>query len=133
MTASFSTSPTCEGAAPASDALVLFPSTAPENPTGDHRQTFARQATLQAFGARAQSVLDAPGFRDRSPNQQPRYIGKIAAKVTMDAGQASVQHWLDQAAKADSTEKREAALETARRIARLAGIPHANLIGRGAV
>ena len=79
------------------------------------RNTFAREATLDAFGPRARWDLG----EDREPPEGPRPIGKVAAQVTADVGRRALDHWLDQAAKASSEEERKAALEIAKEIAQL--------------
>ena len=101
-------------------------------PSNQNRAAYARQATFKAFGQRARWALDEPDFADRAPDDAPRPIGPIAAKVVEDVGRRALAHWLNQAAKAETDEEREAALEIARNIARMAGVPHADLIGRGA-
>jgi hypothetical protein len=87
---------------------------------------------LEEFGYRHGRAIYQDSFRDRRPEEASRPIGKVAAQVVEDVGHRALAHWLGQAAKADSNEEREAALEIAREIARLAGIRHADFIGRSA-
>ncbi len=97
---------------------------APESPTpsDQHPADFAREATIAAFGGRAIQALDNPNFEDRRPDHGPRSLGKIAAEVTNNTAMKAVRHWLNEAGRADTDEKRQAALEIAHEIARLAGI-----------
>ncbi len=86
------------------------------------RADFARQAVRLEFRPRDARALDQGDFRDRAPNQSPRHIGEVAAKVTNDTGQKSLRRWLNKAGHADTDEEREAARDIAREIARLMGI-----------
>ena len=96
-------------------------------PSAKHRAAIARDAVFADFPPGAARALDQSNFVDRRPDQEPRPLGKIAAKVADDTGMKAVRHWLNQAGRADSDEEREAALEIAREIARLAGIDLAEL------
>ena len=96
-----------------------------------HRASFAREAAINAFGHRAASALDDPGFKDRQPDQPPRLLGQVATKITHDTGQKSLRHWLNKAGRADTDEEREAALRTVHEIGRLMGLD-ADQIGREA-
>ncbi len=96
-----------------------------------HRATFAREAAIDAFGPRAIQARDEPGFEDRRPAHGPRPLGQIAAQVTNNTGMKALRYWLNQAGRADSDQEREAALEIAGEIARLAGL-ETDLIGRKA-
>ena len=96
-----------------------------------HRTDLARAAVYTEFGARDARALDQGDFQDRQPDQPPRLLGQVAAKVTYDTGQKAMRHWLAQAAEAESEEQREAALKIAHSIARLAGLD-ADLIGHEA-
>ncbi len=99
-------------------------STRPDHPSpaSKHRTDFAREAAIDAFGPKAIRALDEPDFEDRKPEQLPRHLGQVAAKVINDTSQRALRHWLGQAAQADSEEEREAALRTAHKIARVAGL-----------
>ena len=103
-----------------------------ETPAPNHRDTFARQAALDAFGPQSRWTLDDPSFLDRAPNDGPRPIGKVAAKVTNETGVKALRHWLVEAAQASTDEERAAALEIAAEIARLAGIPWVDPTGQRA-
>ena len=96
------------------------------------RASFARQAAIAAFGPRAAHTLDEPVVEDHQPDHGPRPLGRVAAKVTNNTGVHALRHWLNQAGRADSDEKREVALETAGEIARLLGLD-TDLIGPRAV
>ena len=43
------------------------------------RTTFAREATIDAFGSKAIQALDEPGFEGRRPHEPPRRLSDIAA------------------------------------------------------
>jgi hypothetical protein len=90
---------------------------------------FARAATLDAFRPRDARAFDHDDFVDRQPGEAPRQVGEAAEKVCNDTGMCALRHWLVQAAQAETEEEREVALEIAREIGRIAGIPHADLIG----
>ena len=93
-----------------------------------HPSSFAQDAVYAEFRPRDARALSYDGFKDRAPGDTPRPIGEVVAK---SAGQASLDQWLKKAAKARSAEDREVALATAREIARLLDLPHAELIGLG--
>ncbi len=97
-------------------------STRPDHPSpaSKHRTDFAREAAIDAFGPKAIRALDEPDFEDRKPERLPRHIGQVAAKVINNTGRKALDHWLGQAARAESAEERKAALEIAGEIARLA-------------
>ena len=101
-----------------------------ETPAPSRRDDFARAAVYEEFRSRNARALDQGDFRDRQPGLAPRPIGQNTAKVADDTGMKAAQHWLGQAAEADSNEERAAALEIARQIARLAGLPWADVLGR---
>ena len=96
------------------------------------RAAYARAAVFEEFSPRDARALDQDDFRDRAPNQEPRHIGQVTAKVTNDTGQRALRHWLNQAGQADTDDEHQAALKIARNIARAAGVTHADLIGREA-
>ena len=114
--------------------IVTQRASAPDlpRPSNQNHDDFSRDAVYAEFRRRDARAIDYDGFVDRQPGQASRPIGEIAIKVARDAGQASLDHWLKKAAKARTAEDRAAALTTAREIARLLGLPHANLIGLGA-
>ena len=99
-------------------------------PSNQNHDDFGRDAVYAEFRRRDARAIDHDGFVDRQPGQAPRRIGEVAAKGAKSTGQASLDHWLRKAAAARSIEEREAMLATAGEIARLLGIPHADLIGR---
>ncbi len=93
---------------------------------------FARSAVYEEFRSRDARAIDQDGFEDRRPTPGPRALGRVAAKVTNNTGVHALRHWLNQAGRADSDEKREVALEIAGEIARLLGLD-TDLIGPRAV
>ena len=101
------------------------------HPISNHRASFARECTLDAFGPWAVPALDEPGFKDRQPDHGPRPLGTIATKVTHDTGRKALHHWLAQAAQAESEKERKVALKIAGKIANLMGLD-ADLISRRA-
>ncbi len=103
---------------------LQLPATQPNHPhsASKRRAAFARQAAIDAFGPRAARTLDGPVVEDRRPTPGPRALGRVAAKVTNNTGMHALRHWLNQAGRADSDEKREVALEIAGEIARLLGL-----------
>ncbi len=84
--------------------------------------TYARDAVFDGFCHRDARAIDYDGFVDRKPHEGPRHVGEVTAKVTNDTDQKSLRYWLNQAGRADSEEEREAALRTAHKIARVAGL-----------
>ena len=67
----------------------------------------------------------------RRPNEVPRHIGEIAAKVVEDVGRRAVAHWLKEACQAEG-EERAAALQTADNIRQTMGLEWADVIDREA-
>ena len=45
------------------------------------RASFAREATIAAFGPKAIHALDEPDFADRQPDEGPRPLGQVLAKM----------------------------------------------------
>ncbi len=84
------------------------------------RSRFAREAVRLEFAGKDAKALDQGNFVDHPPG--PRPLGQVVPKVTNDTSQRALRHWLGQAARADSEEEREAALRTAHKIARVAGL-----------
>ena len=105
---------------------------APRTSATSGRAAFAREATIAAFGPKAIHALDKSVVEDHQPDHGPRPLGRVAAKVTNNTGVHALRHWLNQAGRADSEEKREVALEIAGEIARLLGLD-TDLIGPRAV
>ena len=102
---------------------------------GDRRQRkqrdrFARAARNRAFRAWDLSLAREPGFVDRQPDQ-PIRLGIVVNAVVDYLGQRALQHWLCQAAEAEG-EEREAALEAAKEIAAMIGVPWADVMSRAA-
>ena len=85
------------------------------------RNRFARAARNKAFRARDLSLAREPGFVDRQPDQPVR-LGDVATEVVADVGQRALRHWLNQAAQAEG-EEREVALQIAKEIAAMIGVP----------
>ncbi len=81
---------------------------------------YARGLTLAAH-PKSQWVFQDPEFQDRAPNAQPRRLGDVAAEVVGDVGEAALDHWLREAARAHG-EDHEIALQIAREIALKAGL-----------
>ena len=71
-------------------------STRPDHPSpaSKHRTDFAREAAIDAFGPKAIRALDEPDFEDRKPEQLPRHLGQVAAKVINNTGRKALDHWL---------------------------------------
>ncbi len=86
------------------------------------RAAFARSAVYEEFQPHHARAIDQADFLDRAPDQAPRALGTITTKITHDTNQKSLRYWLNQAGRADSEEEREAALRTAHKIARVAGL-----------
>ena len=85
------------------------------------RAGFARGLALDAH-RRSSWALDEPDFQDRRPDQAPRRLGEIAAEVVGDVGRAALDHWLREAAQTRG-EDHEIALQIAREIAEMIGVP----------
>lgn len=88
----------------------------------NHRDVFAEAALGDAFRGRDLSLAREPHFVDRQPHQQPKRLGDIAAEAVGDVGQAALDHSLRQAARTHGKE-REVALQIAREIADMIGVP----------
>jgi hypothetical protein len=95
------------------------------------RTEFAEAALGVAFRGRDLSLAREPDFVDRQPHQRPRRLGNIAAEAVGDVGQAALGHWLRQAARTRGQE-REVALQIAREIAEMLGIPWGEVISEAA-
>ena len=100
-------------------------------PSAKHRAARARDYVFANFPPGAARALDQSNFVDRRPDQEPRLLGKIAAKGADDTSMKAVRHWLNEARRADSDEERDAALKIANEIAQLMGV-EINLTSRRA-
>ena len=85
------------------------------------RAEYARGLALDAHPKNGW-VFQDPDFRDHAPNQAPVRLDRVAAEVVGDAGQAALDHWLREAARTHG-EEHEIALEIAREIAGMIGVP----------
>ena len=83
------------------------------------RSSFARQATIAAFGPKAVHTLAEPDVDNHRPDHGPRPLGQIAAKVADDTGIKALRHWMVQAAQAEGDDERRAALEIAVEITKI--------------
>ena len=119
MTLSYTKSPKC--------------ATAPDNLTTSDkvRASFARSAVSEEFRSRDARALDQADFQDRRPDQAPRQLGDIAADVVGNVGQAALDHWLREAARAHG-EDHEIALQIAREIAGMIGVPWCDVMSEQA-
>ena len=84
--------------------------------------SFARAAVSVEFRGRDARALDQADFVDRRPDQAPRRLGDIAAEVVGNVGQAALDHWLREAARTRG-EEHQIALQIAREIAEMIGVP----------
>lgn len=91
------------------------------------RAAFARRAAIDAFGPRARHHLDGPNLKDQRPYGGPIRLGHVAVNVTGNVGQAALDHWLREAASA-SGEERKVAIEIAREIADMIGVPWSEIM-----
>ncbi len=94
----------------------------PSPSVSNRRAASARDAVFAEFRPGDARAIDQGDFVDRAPDQAPRALGTITTKITHDTDQKSLRYWLNQAGRADSEEEREAALRTAHKIARVAGL-----------
>ncbi len=62
---------------------LQLPATQPNHPHSalKRRGAFAREAAIDAFGPGAARTLDEPHFADRQPDQSPRLLGRLVAKM----------------------------------------------------
>ncbi len=105
--------------------------TAPTNPVNSEKRrgAFARSAVLTEFRARDARALDQADFVDRPS----RRLGEIANKIVAETGEKALRRWLNEAAQAETQEKRRAALATAQKIAKRMNVPLSDFIfGRAA-
>ena len=99
----------------------------------NHSDAFAEAARDLEFRACDLRLAREPDFVDRSPHQRPRRLGEITSKIVDETGEKALRRWLDEAAQAETQEKRRVALETAQQIAKKMGVPLADFIfGRAA-
>ena len=95
--------------------------------------TFAEAACRAAFRDRDLRLARAADFVDRSANQQPHRLGEVVDQVVAESGEKAVNHWLDEATRAETKQERAAALEIAENIAKALGLTLADFIfGRAA-
>ena len=92
-----------------------------------HCDAFAKAALGEVFRARDLSLAREPDFQDRAPNAQPRRLGDVAAEVVGNVGQAALDHWLREAARAHG-EDHEIALQIAREIAGMIGVQWSDIL-----
>jgi hypothetical protein len=94
------------------------------------RAEYARGLALDAHPKNGW-VFQDPDFRDHTPNQAPVRLDRVAAEVVGDAGQAALDHWLREAARTHG-EDHEIALQIARKIAGMIGVPWAEIMSEEA-
>jgi hypothetical protein len=107
---------------------------ATERPTRNlslHCGSLGRAAVFADFHPRDARALDQDGFSDRLPCDRPVALGDVAVEVVGDVGRKALDHWLREAARTDG-EEREAALEIAKEIAGMIGVPWAEIMSGGA-
>ena len=69
---------------------------------------YARGAVFSSFRPRDAKAIDFDGFQDRRPSDEPVRLDHIAAKVTGNAGQLALDHWIREAARTTGLEHDEA-------------------------
>ena len=84
--------------------------------------TFAKAALGDVFRGRDLSLARGPDFVDHPPHQQVRRLGEVVDQVVAETGEKAVQHWLDEATRAENQQERTAALEIAENIAKTLGL-----------
>ena len=70
--------------------------------------SYARGAVFREFRPRDAKALDHGDFTDRKPCDEPIRLDHVAAKVTGNAGQAALDHWVRQAAETTGPQHDEA-------------------------
>ncbi len=106
-------------ARPASSRLEL------SSHSANHRDTFARQAAIEAFGARAVHHLNGSVFIDRYPDAVHQDADEIVE------GREAIARWLALAMNNDG-EEAEVAYSTADELRQVLGLEWADVIGRRA-